>query len=263
MKHFASDFGPRQPGLEPDLAVLFARLRPETNRSEQFFDQFAFNNSVISCRVFRRQHATRKLSENRRDLSLKAAHPSLARIKLSDRLYTFFGEVYLFLCKAICFELFQKQMSPSNLELLAFCVARKPDDLKPVLKRRRNRVQHVRRRYEHHIRKIILDIQIMIVKCEVLLRVKDFKQRCRWIATKIHSKLIDFIQHYQRVYCPRLLHHLNNLTRQSADVSAAVPSYFRFIANAAKTKAHKLATGCFGNRTTETGLAHARRSNEA
>src|SRR5215813_9662629 len=154
-------------------------------------------------------------------------------------------------------------MSPGNLELLAFRVARKPDNLEPVLKGRRNRMQHVGSCYEHHIRKIILDIQIMIVKREVLFRVEDFKQCCRWIAAKIHSQLVDFIQHYQRVHRSRLLHHLNNLTRQSTDVSAAMSSYFRFIPNSAQTKAHKLATGCFGNRTTETGLAHAWRSNEA
>src|SRR5215475_408194 len=154
-------------------------------------------------------------------------------------------------------------MSPSNLELLAFCVARKPDNLEPVLKRRRNRVQHVGGRYEHHIRKIILDIEVMIVKCEVLFRVEDFKQCGRRIAAEIHSEFVDFIQHYQRVHGSRLLHHLNNLARQSADVRPAMPSYFRFIANAAQTKAHKLATGCFGNRTTETGLPHAWRSNEA
>src|SRR5215471_3846576 len=103
----------------------------------------------------------------------------------------------------------------------------------------------------------------MIVKCEVLLRVKHFKQRSRWIAAEIHAELVDFVQHNQRIHCSRLLHHLNYLPGQSADVRAAMPSYFGFIANATQTEPHKLAAGCLSNRAPETGLADAWRTYEA
>src|SRR5215813_2354329 len=155
--------------------MLFEGLRSEPDRSEQLFHQFAFDDSVIARRIVRRQHSPRKLSEDRCYLALKTAHSRLTRIELSDRLNALFGKVDLFLRETVCLELLQKQMTPRNLELLALGVARKPDNLEPVLKRRRNRVQHVRRRYEHHIGKIVLNIQRMIVKCKILFRVEYFK----------------------------------------------------------------------------------------
>src|SRR4030095_8155828 len=103
----------------------------------------------------------------------------------------------------------------------------------------------------------------MIVKCEILLGIEYFEKRARRIAAKIHTQLVDFVENNQRVHCSRLLHHLNDLSRQSADVSATMRPYSRFIANATKTEPNKFASSRLGNRTPEAGLAHAGRPNEA
>src|SRR5215471_12369586 len=154
-------------------------------------------------------------------------------------------------------------MPLGNLELFAFGVSRKPYYLKTILKRRRDSVQHVRRRYEHHIRKIVLDIQIVIMKCKILLGIEYFQKRGRRVAAEIHSKLVDFVKHNQRVHRSRLLHHLNYLSRKSANICATMPSNFGFVAYAAQAKPDKLSTGSLCNRSSKTGLADPGRSNEA
>src|SRR5437870_1927301 len=98
----------------------------------------------------------------------------------------------------------------------------------------------------------------MIVECKVLLGVKNFKQRSRRVAAKIHPKLVHLIEHDQRVDRSRFFHHLNDLSRQGADVCPAMPAYLGFVAHPAQAQAHELAARRFCDRTPEAGLADTR-----
>src|SRR6266571_9364657 len=102
----------------------------------------------------------------------------------------------------------------------------------------------------------------MIVECKVLLGVKNFKQRSRRVAAKIHPKLVHLIEHDQRVDRSRFFHHLNDLSRQRADVCPAMPAYLGFVAHAAQAQANKLAAGRLSDRTPEAGLADTRWTDE-
>src|SRR5215213_4882007 len=103
-------------------------------------------------------------------------------------------------------------MALCYLKFFALGVTRKTNYLKTILQGRRNRVQDVGRRYEEDAREIVFDIQVVILKRVVLLRVKDFEQGGRRVAAKVSAELVYFIEKDERVDRPCLLHHLNNLT---------------------------------------------------
>ena len=64
-----------------------------------------------------------------------------------------------------------------DLDFLVFEVTGKLNDLHPVLERQWNVVPHIRRRYEEDRGKIVVDIQVVVRKGNVLLRVENFEKR--------------------------------------------------------------------------------------
>jgi len=68
-----------------------------------------------------------------------------------DRSDAVLSELNLFSGQPIRLELLDQQMPPRNLELLTLGITRQADDLESVLQRRRDRVQHIGRSYEHHV----------------------------------------------------------------------------------------------------------------
>ena len=138
-----------------------------------------------------------------------------------------------------------------------------PQHFHAVLQRAGNGVQHVCRRYEQHLRQVVLHIEIVVLEVGVLLRVEHLEQCRGRIAAEIRGHLVHFVQHEDGVLGAGLLHRLDDLAGQRADVSAAMAANLRLIAHAAQRHADKLAAGGLGDRHAERGLAHARRSDEA
>ena len=82
----------------------------------------------------------------------------------------------------------------------------------------------------------------MIHEREILFRIQNFQERRPRITTKIHSKLVDFIQHENRIVGARLVQSLNDTTGQRADVRSPMTAYFRLVAHPAKRDAHEFST---------------------
>src|SRR5882762_78035 len=97
----------------------------------------------------------------------------------------------------------------------------------------------------------------------VLLRIQNFEQRRTRVSAEISAQFVDFIKQQDRVYSPRLFHHLNDLSRQRADVSATMTANLSFVAHTTKRQAHKLSAGRARNRFTQTSFANSRRANKA
>ena len=153
-------------------------------------------------------------------------------------------------------------MPPRDLDLLILGVAGDADDLHPVHQRRRN-VERVRRRHEHHVREVVLDLQIVVHERRVLLRVEHLEQRRRRIAAEVHAHLVDLVEQEERVGLLRLAHRLDDLAGHRADIGAPVAADLRLVADAAERHAHELAAGRLGDRLAERGLADAGRTDEA
>ena len=153
-------------------------------------------------------------------------------------------------------------MPLGDFNFLLLGIAVQPDNLHTVQQRPRH-IQRVGGRYEHHLGKVIVQIQIMVVKRRILLGIQHFQQRRTRVAAPIRTELVNLVQEKQRVGHAGFFDVLNNLARHCSDISAAVSADFRLVAHAAQRRAHELAPRRPGNRPPERGFAHARCPDQA
>ena len=187
----------------------------------------------------RRRHSLlnqtpRNLAADRTDLPFEITNAGLASVVFNDRFQPFIGEDDLLFLQPVVCSLFFDQVALGDLHLLALGITGEPDDLQTVLQSMRDRVQDIRGRDEHDLRKIVLDIEVMVVECVVLLGIQNFQQRRRRIAAKIVSELVNLIEQYERIDDAGLLHHLNDLPRQRADIGAAMAANFGLVAHSSQ-----------------------------
>ena len=161
------------------------------------------------------------------------------------------------------FALAFNQEALGDLQLFLLGVAGDAQDFHAVLQGLRNGVQHVGGADEHHFGKIVFDVEIMIGEGVIQFRVEHFHQRRGRIAAEIGGHFVHFVQHEDRIHGAGLLHHLDDLAGQGADVSAAMAANFGFIAHAAKRYAHEFAAGGAADGHGQRSFADAWRSDEA
>ena len=160
-------------------------------------------------------------------------------------------------------DLLRDQVALRDLDLLLLGVAGEANHLQAVLQRLRDRVHHVGGGDEEHRRQVELDVEVVVGEGVVLLRVEHLEQRRRGVAAEVHRHLVDLVEQEHRVARARLLHHLDDLAREGADVGAAVAADLGLVAHAAEREPHELAVRGAGDRAGERGLADAGRPDEA
>jgi hypothetical protein len=64
-------------------------------------------------------------------------------------------------------------------------------------------VQDVRRADEHHVREVVLDVEVVVEERVVLLGVEHLEQRRRRVAAEVHRHLVDFVEQEHRVHACR------------------------------------------------------------
>ena len=154
------------------------------------------------------------------------------------------------------------EVAPRDLDLLLFRVPRQLDDLHAVAQRLRYAGQHIGRGHEHDVGQVEGQIDEVIGKSVVLLRVEHFEQRRGRVSPEIPAELVYLVQHEDRVVGARLADALDDAARQRADVGPSVSPDLRFVMHASQRNAHEPAAQGAGDRPTQRGLAHTRRSNE-
>src|SRR5258708_6060754 len=82
------------------------------------------------------------------------------------------------------------------------------------------------------------------------------------MGAEVGGHFVDFIENENRVYRAGLLHHLDDLAGERADIGAAMTANFGFIAHAAERHANEFAAGGVTDGHGERGLADARRPDE-
>src|SRR5262249_60603719 len=73
---------------------------------------------------------------------------------------------------------------------------------------------------------------------------------------------INFIKQQHGIHRPSLFHHLNDLTRQGANVGATMTTNLRLVAYATEGQPNEFAAGCAGDRFAETCLTNSRWANK-
>ena len=114
-------------------------------------------------------------------------------------LQRFVGEGDVLLGEAGAFDRLRHQEALGDLDLLVLGVAGQLQHFHAVAQRLRNGVQHVRRADEHHVRQVVLDVEVVIEERVVLLGVEHFEQRRRRVAAEVHRHLVDFVEQEDRV----------------------------------------------------------------
>ena len=171
-------------------------------------------------------------------------------------------DVELALLQAVGLDLLEDQVLAGDRDLLVLGVAGQPDDLHAVHQRLRH-AQRVRRGDEHHVRQVVVDLEVMVVEGRVLLGIEHLEQRRRRIAAEIRAELVDLVEQEQRVRRLRLLHALQDLARQRADIGPAMAADLGLVTHAAQRHAHEVAARRLGDRLAERRLADARRADQA
>ena len=119
----------------------------------------------------------RDLARERRDLALHVADTRLARVAANHQADRFIGEGDGLRRQSVVRDLLRDEVLLRDLELLLLGIARQLEHFHPVAQRRRNRVEHVRRRHKQHFRQIERHVEIMIAERVVLLRIEHLEQR--------------------------------------------------------------------------------------
>ncbi len=161
---------------------------------------------------------------------------------LDDRLQRVVGDVQALRRETVVFDLLGEQVVLGDVQLLPARVARDADDLHAVAERRGDGVADVRGRDEHHLREVVGDLEVVVAEGVVLLGVEDLEERRRRIAAEVVADLVDLIEHEDRVDGPGLLHALDDLAGEGADVGAAVTADGGLVVHAAKADAMELAS---------------------
>ena len=85
------------------------------------------------------------------------------------------GELDVLLFEAVRLALLLEQVLLGDLELLGLGVAGDTNDLQAVLQGPRNPLQRIGGGDEHHLREVVIAIQVMVVEGVVLLGIKHFE----------------------------------------------------------------------------------------
>ena len=101
------------------------------------------------------------------------------------------------------------------------------------------------------------------MKRVVLLGVEDLEEGGRGVAPEVHGHLVHLVEEEDGVAGPRLLHHLDDLAGEGADVGAPVAADLGLVPHPTQGQAHELAVRAAGDGLGEGGLAHARGPDEA
>ncbi len=83
-----------------------------------------------------------------------------------------------------------------------FRVTGKPNNFHSILQRHRDVGQRVGGGDKKDFRKVIINVQVMITECAILLRIEDFKESSRRVSSKISAHLIHFVETEDRVVHP-------------------------------------------------------------
>ena len=105
--------------------------------------------------------------------------------------------------------------------------------------------------------------EIVVHEGVVLGRIEHLEQCGRRIAPPVRADLVDLIEHEHRIARLRPPEPLDDAAGEGADVGAAVPADLRLVAHPAEGHAPEPPTQGAGDALTQTGLAHARRPDEA
>src|SRR5215475_7536174 len=258
-EQFAAHIGPRQPGYDADLVLVLDLAVAELGHAEIVRDGLGLDRDRFRLR---QGQFLDRLADQRGELALEIAHARLPRVAADDQQQRLVVDRPFLGIETVLGGRMRNQVLARDLDLLVLGIAGDADDLHAVHQGRRD-VERVRRRDEHDVGEIVVDLEVMVVEGVVLLGIEHFEQRRRRVAAEIRAHLVDLVEQEQWVRRLRLAHRLDDLAGHRTDIGAPVTADFGLIAHAPERHAHEVAAGRAGDRLAERSLADAGWPHEA
>src|SRR5262245_36621616 len=258
-EQLAADVGPGQAGDHADLVLVLDLAVAVLRHAEVVGDGLGLDRDRL---LLRQRELLHRLADQVGELALEVAHARFPRIAADQEQQRLVVDRPLLGVEAVLGDRVRDQMLARNLYLLVLGVAGDADDLHAIHQGRRD-VERVRRRDEHHVGEIVVDLQVVVVEGVVLLGIEHLEQRRGRIAAEIGAHLVDLVEQEQRIRRLRLAHRLDDLAGHRADIGAPVAADFGLVTHAAERHAHEVAAGSAGDRLAERGLADAGRADQA
>src|SRR5690606_34871382 len=214
-QQFTADLRPGKASHLADLILLLGAAETETAHAEIPFEVFRrhLHGRVLGLK----QQLLDDLAADLRDLALKAAHARLAGVVPDDRPHRVLADLDLVPLQAVCLDLLGDEIAKRDIGLFILGVAGQADYFHSIQQRTGN-VHRVRRRDEHHVGQVVIDLEVMVDEGGILFRVKHFQHGGGRIAAEIHRHLVDLVEQEQRVLHAHLGHVLDDLAGHRTDV---------------------------------------------
>src|SRR5208337_845570 len=136
-------------------------------------------------------------------------------------------------------------------KLVTLGVAGELDHLHPIKQGRRNRGKRVGRGDEQDAREIKRNLDVVVAEGAVLLRVEYLEQCRRGVTPEIGAKLVDLVEHEDRVARASAAKALQNAPRHGPDVGTTVASNLGLIPHTSERRADELSPHGAGDRAAE------------
>ncbi len=114
-------------------------------------------------------------------------------------------------------------------ELLFLAVPRKPQHFHAIQKRGRDDVERIGGGDEKHFRQIERHVEIVVAKGRILSRIEDLQERRRRVAAVVATKLVNLVEHQDRIVDAGAADRLDNSSGHGADVGTPVTSQLRLV----------------------------------
>jgi hypothetical protein len=129
--------------------------------------------------------------------------------------------------------------------------------------RTRDPLERVRRRDEHDLREIVVDVEVVVVERAFCSGSSTSRSADDGIAAEIGRHLVDLVEAGRPDSRSRLLHRLDDLAGQRTDVGPTVAADLSLVPDAAERNANELPARRTRDRLAERRLADAGRADQA
>ena len=222
-----------------DLVVLARLVRVELRDAQEAGHVLGGDLIGPVLAVF--EHLARDLAAHAADLPLEITNAALHRVVMDHRADRVLGDLQIHVAEAGFLLLAVDQVAHGDVELLELRVAGELDDLHPVLERERDAAERVRGRDEHHVREVVVEVEVVVVERGVLLGIEHLEERRRRVAPEVARHLVDLVEEEDRVVRADLAQRLDDPAGEGADVRAPVAADLRLVADAAEAQPDELA----------------------
>ena len=197
LKGISAHTGPGQSAHDTHFIIFIFLLNIILFFPQKAFQAGQFHSNMLLPLL---QHFPRRFPADFADPALQASYAGFLGIAADDFLQRLFADGQLVFFQPVGFHLLGNQMLPGNMIFFILRITGNLDDLHTVQQRPGNRLHIVCRGDKQDFRQIQGNLNIMIRKFIILLRIQHLQQRRGSVPFIIAADFINFIQKHQRVF---------------------------------------------------------------